>query len=111
MTILSCQKRHHEPHVIEWFGVFGEEITRRDCDGRARWPYDRPKPPRIHDHDRSIPYALEHDVIVIFKDVYRPLWTAYMPGDNGYSQFFTHTEAINYAQKLAQERSKQRGNS
>lgn len=107
MTILKCQKRHHEPHYVTvpdvGFGVWGD----RRCNGRAVWPYARPKPPRIRSH-ASIGYQIEHPSVLV---VYRFGGRWYIDATDGsqvidYAPSPTHAEAIRYAQNLVNERRK-----
>lgn len=108
MTILSCQKRHHEPHQVP--ELYQRQDGRpgffvRTCDGRAQWPYARPKPPPISDPYHHGAYCRQHSVIAVFKG--GSVWQAWAGTTITY--FDTHTEAITYAQKLAQERKQQHG--
>lgn len=110
MTILGCQKRHHEKHYVSHSGWPNYEAL--VCDGRPGWPYPRPKPPRIRgDRDASIDYQLAHNVIVVYCSLaiapFESRWWVDWVDDTEY--FPTFHEAVHYAQKLAQERNKQRG--
>ena len=121
MTILVCQKRHHEPHYVTvpdvGFGVWGD----RRCNGRAVWPHTRPKPwADVVDlpDDKDYMQAEETIAIVAIDGRWHVYW--YTPPECGNwtagccrflesGSFPTHAEAIQYAQKLAQERKQQHG--
>ena len=106
MTILVCQKRHHEPHPIP--GSYSPEYGHIMCLGRAVWPYARPKPPRISS-DEYEDYQRENGTIEI-RYPGRLFTIRWHDGKTWrWNAKRTHAEAITCAQKLAQER-KQRAN-
>ena len=105
MTILACQKRHHEPH---WPWDTSHPLGGYTyCDGLPRWPYARPKPPRVSG-DEYEDYQRENGTIEI-RYPGRLFTIRWHDGKTWrWNAKRTHAEAITYAQKLAQER-KQRG--
>lgn len=114
MTILVCQKRHHEPHVTPIYVIDGRGISTRDehCDGLPRWPHTRPKPPPVQDWDAYCPYMTDHGTTTVVNVGAKWLVEWVVPGPRYRSVPFPKDqwpEAINYAQKLAQERKQQNG--
>lgn len=104
MTILSCQKRHHEPHWVHDYLRPG--MTAEWCDGLPQWPYARPKPPRISDPYHHGAYCREYGVIAALKG--ETTWMVWAANDM-FAPFPTHAEAIMCAQNLVNERRKTSG--
>lgn len=110
MTILSCQKRHHKPHYVLPVGVWAGRFDY--CDGLPRWPYARPKPPRIESMQYT-KYREKHQTIAVWR-LGKPRYLVELPesdvpyGDDDRA-FPTHAEAIAYAQNLVNERKKNSG--
>ena len=112
MTILVCQKRHHEPHYVYTAGC---PIV---CTGLPQWPYARPKPwADVVDlvDDKDYMQAEETIAIVAIDGRWHVYW--YTPPECGNwtagccrflesRTFPTHAEAIEYAQALVNERIK-----
>lgn len=98
MTILDCQKRYHDPHVIRHpidGGYLGQ------CNGLPKWPYARPKPPRLSEGSARSEYERVHDVYYVSKSL-ELLWV--IGSVNFITCRPTHAEAIQYAQNLVNER-------
>ena len=114
MTILSCQKRHHEPHITEKPrpSPYGWRYSVHWCDGRAVWPYARPKPPRkCRINSAEFAEYQKENGTVSAHITGRPWedapWAVYVyESPHGWDDplFPTHAEAITYAQNLVNER-------
>ena len=99
MTILNCQKRHHEPHTAP---------GRRYCTGLPQWPHTRPKPPRGINGSAHTKYMESNHGIAVYKNYGEGSWGVWVECGR---PFFpvgphhpTHAEAITYAQNLVNER-------
>ena len=104
MTILVCQERHHEPHAVLVYPYWVK------CDGLPQWPYARPKPPRGINGSAHTKYMESNPGIAVYKNYGEGSWGVWVECGR---PFFpvgphhpTHAEAIQYAQKLVNERIK-----
>ena len=104
MTILDCQKRHHEEHFTTKDGRW---IL---CNGLPCWPHTRPKPPRGINGGAHTKYMESNPGIAVYKNYGEESWVVWVECGRPFfpvvSHHPTHAEAITHAQALVNERIK-----